>query len=147
MKVLTQGMAYREQKVNAAAFSEFIASVFSVIPVSHCCLCLPAQIFPFVLFFPSLPYEYSFRILKSVMQILISCLDHAKRKNNHPAKTTNNKTTAPPPKIPKDPPLCGYLILPKKKSYKSTMKNQWAGFVHMKISRVMPVYKRRQCRC
>lgn len=41
------------------AFSELITDIFPVIPVSHFCLSLPALFFPFILFFHSLPCEYS----------------------------------------------------------------------------------------
>lgn len=138
---------------------------FSIIAVSHRCLSLPAQVFPFILFFPGLPYEYSFRLLKCVMQIFISCMNHEKNPQKKKRHTTHKwkkistplkkQTPKKPPdhpwkptaKTPRRQPLCGYFILLKRKSYMSNMKNQWVGFVCIEIPRLTPLHKRRKCKC
>jgi len=130
-------MDYRKKKVKAAAFSEFIASFFSIIPVSHCCLFLPAQVFPFTVFFNSLPYEYPFRIFK-VCDANFDQLHRPCKKKNPPKPPPTKTPPHPTLQNPKRPLLCGYLILPKKKSYKSATTNQRAGFVYKDMPGVPP---------
>lgn len=86
-----------------------------------------------------------------VMQILISCIDQEQNPSpTHQSWKTKNTT----PSLFSSQPLSlknllprAYFSMPEKKIWKNTMKNQWAGFLHVEVPGVTRVYKWRQNRC